>query len=101
MHINEPCGPANWAVVTVGICERVWSNYGWTQSKLRSKLLPWKGRMLMMLCMALRLMYFRESGVWQPGVLEWVEDHRLFGDEVALCDDRVDAVFGVLEESVD
>ena len=77
--------------IAVGICERVWSSYGWIQSKLRGKLLPKRGKMLVQVYMALRMRQRAESGMWEPDAFEWVEDDRLFSDWVAISEQEAAA----------
>ena len=61
-------------------------NYGWIQSKLTGKVLPKKGKMLVMIHIALQLKRVQEAGNWHPDVLEWAEDGRLFDDIVAVAE---------------
>ena len=51
--------------------ERVWSTYGWTQSKLRNRLLPAKARKLVMVHCHLLMLRMQKEGKWEEDLLEW------------------------------
>ena len=57
-------------LVGVGGVERVWSTFGWIQSKLRNRLLPENARKTVMAHMWLRLEQMREQGKWEADLLE-------------------------------
>ena len=62
--------------VSVGGVERVWSTYGWIQSKLRSRLLP--NRALVMAHFVLRHEAMRLKCQWDTDLLDWVDDKQLW-----------------------
>ena len=58
--------------------ERVWSTYGWTQSKLRNRLLPAKARKLVMVHCHLRMLRMQKEGKWEEDLLEWHEEDEMW-----------------------
>ena len=58
--------------------ERVWSTYGWTQSKLRNRLLPAKARKLVMVHCHLRMLRMQKEGKWEDDLLEWHEEDEMW-----------------------
>ena len=58
--------------------ERVWSTYGWTQSKLRNRLLPAKARKLVMVHCHLRMLGMQKEGKWEEDLLEWHEEDEMW-----------------------
>ena len=60
--------------VSVGGVERVWSTFGWIQSKLRNKMLPATAKKLVMVHMWLRIETMKESGKWEADLLQHTDD---------------------------
>ena len=58
--------------------ERVWSTYGWTQSKLRNRLLPAKARKLVMVHCHLLMLRMQKEGKWEEDLLEWHDEDELW-----------------------
>ena len=64
--------------ISVGAVERVWSTYGWIQSKLRNRLLPAKARKLVMVHCHLRMLRMQKEGKWEEDLLEWHEEDEMW-----------------------
>ena len=64
--------------ISVGAVERVWSTYGWIQSKLRNRLLPAKARKLVMVHCHLRMLGMQKEGKWEEDLLEWHEEDEMW-----------------------
>ena len=60
--------------------ERVWSTFGWIQSKLRTRLLPENARKIVMSLMWLRLEQMRERGKWEADMLAQQDQDLLWGE---------------------
>ena len=60
--------------VSVGGVERVWSTFGWIQSKLRNKMLPATAKKLVMVHMWLKLETMKESGKWEADLLQHTDE---------------------------
>ena len=63
-----------------GGVERVWSTFGWIQSKLRNRLLPENARKIVMSHMWLRLEQMREEGKWEADMLAQQDQDLLWGE---------------------
>ena len=63
-----------------GGVERVWSTFGWIQSKLRNRLLPENARKIVMSHMWLRLEQMREQGKWEADMLAQQDQDLLWGE---------------------
>ena len=64
--------------ISVGAVERVWSTYGWIQTKLRNRLLPAKARKLVMVHCHLRMLRMQKEGKWEEDLLEWHEEDEMW-----------------------
>ena len=60
--------------------KRVWSTFGWIQSKLRNRLLPENARKIVMSHMWLRLEQMRERGKWEADMLAQQDQDLLWGE---------------------
>ena len=73
--------------VSIGGAERVWSTFGFMQSKLRIEMLPAIAKKLVMVHMWLKLETMKESGKWEADLLQHTDEDLTWEQITSLDED--------------